>query len=211
MKSRRLFLVITSFLLGFFIILQAKSFQNVSDIIGRDIRTDVFQEIRKLKNTNTTLEEEVEDLKKQLAATNDQEKSLHGIQQEIQKYRIASGEINVAGSGISFEFDGNLTIIWLVDIMNELFSAGAEAVSINDIRFTSKMNSFDTLPNGQILFQQVVIKPPFVFKAIGDEKVLKESLLQSQGIIERLSQSYNGIQIDLKEEKVIVMKKIELE
>jgi uncharacterized protein YlxW (UPF0749 family) len=69
---------------------------------------------------------------------------------------------------------------------------GAEAVSINNIRFIDVTNGFDTIPNGEIVLNGSILKAPYVFEAIGDKTTLKAALVQPQGILQRMSQNLTG-------------------
>lgn len=208
MRDRQVTILITSVLLGVLIVIQARSFTDLTDIIGRDTRTNVFREIQILKKTNETLETEVKDLQSQLDKAMDQGKALQGIQEEIEKYTILAGHMDISGPGVWLEVAKDLKMIWLTDIVNELFAAGAEAVSINGIRLTDTTNGFDTIPNGQILLNGVILKAPFIFEAIGDKKTLEAALAQPEGILSRLSQSLGGVDYQLEQRDIITMQRL---
>jgi uncharacterized protein YlxW (UPF0749 family) len=205
---RQLSIIITSVLVGFLIVLQARSFTGVTDTIGRDTRADVFREIQILKNTNESLTDEIKDLEDQLAKTSNNEKALEDIKNEIEKYKIISGRVDISGPGITLKINNDIKAIWLTDITNELFSAGAEAVSVNNIRLTDATSGFDTIPNGQILLTGSIVKAPFTFSAIGDKKTLQEALEQPQGILQRMKQSIPGMDYALEQKDVIEMGKV---
>lgn len=208
MKKRQVSILITSVALGLLIVSQAKSFTNVTDRIGRDVRADVFREIQILKNTNKNLQDEIVDLEDQLAKASDQDNALDGIRQEIEKYKILSGRINISGPGISLQVEGDMKSLWLTDIVNELFSAGAEAVSVNSIRLTDTTSGFDTIPNGQILLNGIILKQPYVFEAIGDRKILEASFHEPQGILERMSQNIGGFHYTLEQRDLVTIEKV---
>lgn len=208
MKKRQVSILITSVLLGILIMSQARSFTDVTDIIGRDVRADVFRELQILKTTNENLEDAIADLEDQLIKASDQDKALEGIRREIEKYRVFGGQVDVSGPGIMLQVEGELKALWLTDIVNELFSAGAEAVSINNIRLTDETSGFDTIPNGQILLNGVILKQPFVFLAIGERNVLASALQQPQGILQRLSQSVSHERHLLEQQDIARMKKV---
>jgi len=205
---RQLSILITSILVGFLIVMQARSFTDVTAMIGRDTRADVFREIKILKTTNENLTDEISGLEDRLAKTSDNEKALQGIKDEIEKYKIFTGRVNVSGPGIVLTVNKDIKAIWLTDIVNELYSAGAEAVSVNGIRLTDAGGGFDTIPNGQILLNGVILKEPYVFSAIGDKKVLQDALEQPQGILKRLRQSLGGVDVKLEQKDQVTMEKV---
>lgn len=207
-KRNQLFILLTAVLLGFLIALQAKSFSDVSDVISRNSRADVFRELQILKSTNEGLADEIKALEIQLEKLSNNQDALDSITEEIEKYKILTGRMDISGPGISFKVSGGIKDIWLTDIVNELLSAGAEAVSVNSIRLTNKTIGFDTIPNGQILLNGVILSEPYTIEAIGDRKVLNGALSQPRGIIERIRQNIDGVVIELEEKDLVTMKKV---
>jgi uncharacterized protein YlxW (UPF0749 family) len=205
---RQLMILITSVLVGFLIVMQARSFTDVTTMVGRDTRADVFREIKILKTTNEKLSSEINDLEDRLAKMSNNQIALEGIRLEIEKYRLITGRVNVAGPGVSLSLNGEVRAIWLTDIVNELFNAGAEAVSVNGIRLTDAGSGFDTIPNGQIVLNGAILKKPFVFTAIGDKKVLQDALEQPQGILQRLRASLGGVEVTLEARDQVTMEKV---
>lgn len=208
MKYRDLTIIITGILLGFLVVLQARSFGGVQDRLARDSRANVFRELQILKNTNENLADEIVDLEDQLAKASDQEQALKALQDEIFKDRIIAGHVDVAGPGVDLIVKNALPALWFTDIVNELWSAGAEAMSVNNIRITNTTVGFDTLPNGQISLNGVILTAPYHFSAIGDKKTLSEALNQPGGIVQRIKQSIQNAEITLDQKDLIQMEKV---
>ena len=208
MKFRPIALTITGLLLGFLMVIQSRSFRDVQEIYGRDSRANIFREIQILKRTNENLADEIKDLERQLNKTSDQQQALNVVQEEIKKDRILAGHTDIFGPGVTLSLKKDVPVIWMTDIVNELWSAGAEAVSVNNIRLTNSTSGFDVLPGGQISLNGVVLNAPYVFSAIGDKKVLADSLNQRQGIIERLEVSMQGVSASVEGKDDISMKKV---
>jgi uncharacterized protein YlxW (UPF0749 family) len=206
-QKKQFAILFTAVLLGFLIIMQARSFNDVNDQLNRNLRTDIFKEIQILKSTNENLLEEIKDLEQQLQKLSNNQDALQGIKEQIDKNQILAGKVDVSGPGISLKITGEIRALWLVDTVNELFSAGAEAVSVNSIRLTKKTSGFDTIPNGQILLNSVILNVPYNIEAIGDRKVLSTALTQTQGIIERMKQ-LNNVETQLEERDLVVMKAV---
>lgn len=207
-KRRELPILLTAVLLGFLIAQQARSFQDVGDVINRNSRADVYREIQILKDTNDDLRSEIDDLEQQLAKVSNNQDALASVREEIQEYEALTGRVDVSGPGIRVEIQGDVKGLWLTDIVNELFSAGAEAVSVNSVRLTNKTIGFDTIPSGQIMLNSVILTQPYTIEAIGDKQVLEEALSQPEGIIERMERSVNGAQVVLLQKDVITMEKV---
>lgn len=205
MKYRDLTLIITGVLLGFLVVLQTRSFGTVQDNIARDNMANIFQEIQILKTTNENLSTEVSDLEDQLAQASNQEQALKGIQNEIQNDKMVAGAIAVNGPGVELTLKSDLQALWFTDIVNEMWSAGAEAVSVNGVRLTNTTVGFDTLPDGQIALNGTILTSPYRFDAIGDKNTLNEALSQAGGIIQRINESIPNADITLDQKNVIQM------
>lgn len=208
LKKNELSILLTASLLGLLIVIQARSFEEVSDVISRNTRADVFREIQILKTTNEDLEDEIKDLEGQLGKISNNQEALASVQEEISKYRILTGRTDISGPGITVKINGDVKAIWLIDTVNELFTAGAEAVSVNSIRLTNKTIGFDTIPNGQILFNGVILNKPYVISAIGERTVLKDALNQPEGIIDRMNRTIGDVLIELTENDFLKMEKV---
>lgn len=208
LHKRDLSLLLTAVLLGFLIALQARSFQDVGDVMNRNNRADVFREIQILKDTNDGLRDEIGDLERQLEKVSNNQDALASVQEEIHKYEILTGRVNISGPGIRVEIYGDVKALWLTDMVNELLSAGAEAVSVNAIRLTNKTTGFDTIPSGQILLHSAILNQPYTIEAIGDKQVLHNALSQPEGIIDRMQRGVPGAQAKLEQKDLVNMDKV---
>jgi len=207
-QKNELSILLTAVVLGLLIAVQARSFEDVSDVISRNTRSDIFREIQILKKTNETLLDETFELSDQLNKISNNQEALDSVKAEIEKYMIITGRVNVAGPGVNVKMHGDIKGIWLTDTVNELFTAGAEAVSVNTIRLTNQTIGFDTIPSGQILLNGVILNKPYVVTAIGDRKVLKEALEQPEGIIQRMNRNITDAVIEVSQEDRIEMAKV---
>lgn len=154
--------------------------------------TDVTVEIEQYKKQKDELQKSLNDLQDKIksyeqsaANSNDQNKNMLA---ELETTRLLTGEKDVQGPGIVLYLDPltkilsndiggeRLTDKHLVYIVNELVYAGAEAVSINDIRITPT-TGIRTAGN-YILIGDEKISPSsrITIKAIGDKKLLYDAL-----------------------------------
>jgi uncharacterized protein YlxW (UPF0749 family) len=88
----------------------------------------------------------------------------------------------------------------LLEVVNELNAAGAEAISINGQRFISTTEIRET-GGVHININTVSYAPPFEFKAIGDPKTLEAALRLREGIVERLEA--NGVVVTITQEQLV--------
>ena len=208
MKNRDLSIIITSIMLGILMVVQSRSFTDLTQVVGRDSRANAFREIQILKQTNQNLNDEIGGLETDLSKAQDQDKSVQALKDDIEKYKILTGSVDVSGPGIELKVSGDLKAIWLTDIVNELFSAGAESVSVNGIRLTDTTNGFDPIPKGQVLGRGSILITPIVFDAIVDKKTLQDALQQPQGILQRMRNSLGSIGVTLEQKDLIEMQKV---
>lgn len=200
--EKNIFWLIASVLVSFALVVQIKSFDNITPLL-RDQETNVFQEIQILRTTNAGLTDEIEELNDTLEQLSDQSSAIEALDEEARKYQKLNGKNKVYGPGVSVRIDGDLTVPWIIDLVNELFAAGAQAVAVNDIRLTNQTIGFDTLPQGQILLNGSILSEPYEFKAIGESRVLMDSLELSGGILDRLQSNFPEIELSLKRVDII--------
>lgn len=133
--------------------------------------------------------------------------NLERLQNENLNLRMVTGDTAVTGEGITITFTSEIPLFYLdlVDLANELWISGAEAIAINDQRLTSftpiymaqdpEKGMLLTVDN-QILFY------PIVVKAIGDPSTLEKGLTFSGGIIDMFRQYYGAIPLIKQEKKI---------
>ncbi|MEA4961993.1 DUF881 domain-containing protein [Lutispora sp.] len=135
------------------------------------------------------------------------------LSEELNKARVIAGLVDVEGPGITMIVDDlkftehyNYNIIDytdLLELVNELNAAGAEAISINGQRVISTTEIRQA--GLHININTVKFAPPFTFKAIGDPKTLEAALRMRDGIVQMLADK--GIAISITQEQSIVIKK----
>lgn len=164
------------------------------------------QEAERLQNEYNALSAQGQALQKELAQLNGQlatyEKqtagsnaSLQAVQQRLEQERILAGTTPVTGPGVTVTLmDGLstgtntmdvLTHDWDVrSVINELFTAGAEAVAINNVRVVATTGVFCIGPVVKVNDDRLA--PPYVIQAIGDPKTLKATLDMQGGVLDML-------------------------
>lgn len=151
--------------------------------------TDVTVTIEQYKKEKKALETKVNELQNKVKGYEDaaasKSDSTKNILQQLENTRILTGEVDVDGPGIviyltpnnnlfggSSSVDNHITDKDLVYLVNELRFAGAEAISINDIRIVSR-TGIRTAGN-YILINDEKISPSsrITIQAIGDKNLL---------------------------------------
>ncbi|WP_446899321.1 DUF881 domain-containing protein [Clostridium sp. LBM24168] len=182
-------------ILGFMLAYQSKVLMNQDNTLNlteNSNSTDITVEIERYKTQKQKLEKKVDDLqdkvKKYEDAAASTSTSTKNLLDELENTRILTGETDVKGPGIviyitpnNSMFGNNLndsisdkiTDKHLAYLINELRFAGAEAMSINDIRIVSN-TGIRTAGNYILINNDEKISPSsrIVIEAIGDQNLL---------------------------------------
>ena len=184
-------------------------------------QTDITQieEMREdeLQAALTEWKEKYEDAEKRLKETNqtikDYEESLQSNQEtkELVEKELAEAKKNfgitaVSGDGIIVTLTDNDEKTYqardLVELLNELKAAGAEAISINDERVTNITDVVD-ISTRYILVNSNKISSPYHVKAIGDRTYLRSALSIKNGYFDMKQKE--GYSIDIQEKTNLKM------
>lgn len=171
----------------------------------------VTEERNSLMKVNNEYQQKIRDFENSAANVSS---SAQLIKKELDNARVLAGLEDVQGPGIIIKLDDlkfgekvNFPLIdsgKLLEFLNELNAAGAEAVSINDQRIIA---STEIRQIGGIFVNINTVKfaPPYTFKAIGDPKTLEASLRFRGGPVDSIEQS--GVVVDIKQQQNIVITK----
>lgn len=212
MRNWQVSIALVCILLGIFLVAQLRTQQAKGPAsLGR---LDALSELYKhSEEQRELLELEVAKLREQL--TEQEKASESAVAEELQKLRILSGLTSLSGPGIVLTLDdsklkGNedapadMYLIHYEDLLlvvNELFAAGAEAVSINGQRIITTSEIRCAGPT--ILVNSTRVTPPFEILAIGDAQTLQSSLEMRGGILEPMRPW--GIQISITQKDQITV------
>ena len=121
------------------------------------------------------------------------------MEEQLTRAEILAGLVDVKGPGISVTLndaanrsvtgglDANSTLIHDEDlrrVINELASAGAEAISVNDSRIIS--TSAVRCVGPTVLVNDTKMAPPYVIRAIGKPEQLEAALNLKGGVVDGL-------------------------
>jgi uncharacterized protein YlxW (UPF0749 family) len=148
----------------------------------------------KLEETKTTIQEYQDKI-----SSNQETSEL--LESELQQTRKLVGKTDVTGEGVIVTLSDNdeTSIIYsdLLYLVNELRLAGAEAISINDVRVLSMTEIVSVDDN--ILVNEKRLVSPFVVKAIGNQTYLSSALsLKNTGFIDKYTNSGKTVKMTLE-------------
>lgn len=220
-KSWQIPLALGCIVLGIMISLQFRSQKNEGFPLYNE-RTDLLKMIRNLEQERSKLQGDLAETKKLMeeyvTASNKNKASMEVIDKEFNSSRMQAGLTDLEGPGVIVKLndspnrpagtdDPYYFIIHDVDIqalVNELWSAGAEAVSVNDQRLVS--NSSIRCAGPTILVNATRITPPYEIKAIGPSKIIESSLRMTGGFMDSMIPSIqNGVEVKIQRRDKIVI------
>ncbi len=199
--------------LTFGIFLQIKTVKNSTTGVGKtqienELRDNVLRWKEKYENLyskSEKKEKELEELRQQASNSDETSKNLSS---ELEKYNALLGLTDVEGPGIIITLnDGDSSLLKgsatnyivhdgdLLEIVNELKNAGAEAISINGQRIISK-TGIECVGN-VITVNGEKVGAPFVIKSIGLTSKLYGAIARPMGYAELL-ENY-GVQVKIEQ------------
>ena len=223
-NSKYAVIVIVFFLLSFAITVQLRITSSEESAVTQE------KTITQLKDEIFKLNDDNEKLNRKYAVTQDVLENVRSVAAEddstnleksnlITKYTIIHGDTDVKGTGIIVRYYPNETrndggkvknadiTKDLVDLVNELKNAGAEAISVNDIRFTN--TSSIEMEKNNIMIDTQRITRPYIIKAIGNSDTMNSSLIRPGGTIELIRMDRAKIELVIaKEVKIARTEKI---
>lgn len=149
-------------------------------------QSELIQALNGLQSASRKAERDIAELE----ATRDRLRSttqrrataLEQARNEVSTLGVLAGTVPATGPGIRITVEdpkGELSLIHLLDGVEELRNAGVEAIEINDRVRVIAQTSFEDDPDG-IRVDGVVLKAPYVIDAIGNPETLAGAI-QFQG------------------------------
>lgn len=199
---------ITLFLLLVFLgLMLSATFTNegYAGYLERQNQDDLVAIWKDLETKKDGLEEELKTVQEQKAALTQEASAdstaLTAIQQQLNTLYRVNGLVAVKGPGVEMTFSGDTPLLYLdlVDIINELWVSGAEAISVDGQRVTASTSFYFTETDSGIYLtvNGNVVNYPLVIQAIGNPNMLEKGLTFPGGIVDNLSTLYN-IKPDIK-------------
>lgn len=176
-------------------------------------------ELEQVRKEGSDLQEQMGEIEKEIDEIiaqwgNDDNPMLNELVKERKEAQFDSGFTDVKGSGVIItlndaparnEVDPSELIIHdmdILEILNELKAAGAQALSINGERILATSKQFCAGPT--IVINQNRYPVPYIISAIGDPEALYTALEESEAVI--IMRIYN-IQVDIRKEQEIIIPK----
>lgn len=172
-------LIIVMVILGYLLSSQASARERIAQFASPENITSVATEVANAINANSRLREELATLKQQESELSESSTSKTAseatLNKEQEQLEIVTGQTQVTGPGVEIRFDRQIELVQIIDLLNALKNIGAEAIAVNNSRIVA------TTP-----ITTQFVSPPVVITAIGDRKILADSLQRRGGILEQI-------------------------
>lgn len=199
-KQGQAAIALVCIVLGFMLAVQFRTTQDIKSTVPFQRIEDISQRLAQTEKERDLLLEEVQSLRKS--------SNKEVLSKEIENVKMGAGVIPLKGQGIVVTIDDskrqsktgenpNLYLIHdddILKVINELWAASAEAVSINEQRLIASSEIRCAGPTLSV--NNTRYSPPYEITAIGDPKNLENALKMRGGVVETLQ--FWGIQVSIK-------------
>ncbi len=169
--------------------------------------TELRTELSDWKNKYDEVEDKIDETEKKITEYQSQisnsEESSNVLENELRETEDYLGYTKLIGEGIIVRLEDNdfkQIERWdLLDLINELKLAGAEAISVNDERIVST-TEIATVGYQFILINGNRIPSPFIVKAIGNKKYLESAITIKGGYLDEMKVNEKTINYTVEDE-----------
>jgi uncharacterized protein YlxW (UPF0749 family) len=148
--------------------------------------TDQATYISQLYESNVELKQQADELTEELnqyqSSDSNGKSNLDSLVRDLQNLRMANGEVEATGPGVTVIVEGDLTVFELQDLVNEVRNAGAEAIAVNSVRVVTR-SAITADEMGRILLDRQPLARPYRLEAIGEPDTLLHALERKGGLI----------------------------
>lgn len=213
----RIMLLFMAFIIGLLLIIQLNTAEKITGGLSTSqralqLQTELKNLIIKRENKEAELKNLEEKIQELTMSESSPEEIGKQIKNEIEKYDIIIGNTNAKGPGIKLTMmdkdKGSLLVNnyeLILAVINKLNAAGAEAIAVNGIRWSS--NTYLNLNKGLLYVDESPIEAPIVIEAIGDMNTLEASLNLRFGILHDLRNNYE-IECNIEKVDEIILPKL---
>ncbi|HEX9713265.1 MAG TPA: DUF881 domain-containing protein [Actinomycetota bacterium] len=190
-------------LLGFLLAIQLRSQEDLADRLAIEREADLGQLLSQLTSRSDQLLADIVDLQARLSQSTgsaEQAKALlESARAELGSLQVLLGIVPVEGEGIVMTLEDpehTLGPDVLLDIVQELRDAGAEAIDISGLRVVAR-TAF-TGHSGDLAVGGTRVSAPYVIKAIGASPTLAEAMRIPGGVVDAIT-SLPGASVRIEE------------
>ena len=177
--------------LGFLLVAQLQATEELGERLDIEREEDLARILSDLSTQSDRLQEEITSLRLTLLAFENsaetEELAVRSLRRRLSELEILAGTVPAEGQGVRLTVEdpqGELTPDLLVDAVQELRDAGAEAISVNDIRLIA--SSAFAVRNNRLVLDNQPLEAPLTILAIGPSATVAEALAIPGGALDSL-------------------------
>lgn len=195
-RRNQLTIAVVAFVLGLLVVVQLRAQAGSTGLASLSAQ-DLTVLVANLNERNDQLAREVASLDRELATLNSNQSrgdaSIDEIRSDLAKVRAYAGLDPVEGPGVTISVSGPIDGAGVEDIVNELRTAGCEAIAAGDTRLVPGVVIVGDA--GAATVDGVALGDPFEIQAIGASEQLVGSLTRSGGVIAQLAATEPDVSI----------------
>jgi len=188
-------------IVGFLGIVQIRSEESAGDDLAGARREDLLQLLDSLDAATTRVRGEIADLEQRRrvlqSSADSRQAAISEAREQAEVLGVLAGTLRAHGPGIVIRIDDPQRAIGtstLLNAMEELRDAGAEAIEINNsARIVAQSAIVDAA--GGVQVDGTLLRPPYVIEAIGDAHTLREAMLFPGGLQDEVEQLQGTVRI----------------
>lgn len=196
-------------IIGFLLVGQLQGQRTESPPLEAESEGDLARILSDLNAEADALQNEIAELKVQLndlrRFSRDEAAAQEAAEAQLRNLQVLAGTTPVSGPGLVMAItdpNGVVTYDVLIDIVQELRDAGAEAVAVNDRRIG--VSTAFAEREGRIAVDGVVLGAPYRVVAIGQPGTLEGGLKIPGGAVDA-SSSLKGVRVELSKHANVVL------
>ncbi|MCF3137237.1 DUF881 domain-containing protein [Streptomyces olivochromogenes] len=204
----QLIVALLLFGLGFGLAVQVASNSDSDSALRGARQEDLVRILDELDDRTQRLEDEKQGLEKQRdELRNSSNQAAEARKQTVEKEKqlgVLAGTVAAQGPGITITIDdtkGTVQADMLLDAIQELRAAGAEAIQVNDVRVVA--GTYLTDSDKSVSVDGNKINAPYRFKVIGKPQDLEPALNIPGGVVQTLEKEQATVTVE-RSDKIVV-------
>ncbi|RKN44807.1 DUF881 domain-containing protein [Streptomyces hoynatensis] len=196
------------FVLGLGLAIQVRATGGEDSALRTARPEDLVRILSDLEDHTARLQDERAGLlaqRSELESSSDQaEEARRQTERRTRELGVLAGTVTAEGEGIVLHIGDRLGVVgadMLLDAVQELRAAGAEAIQVNDVRVVAETSFVDE--NGGVVADGHRLSAPYELRAIGRPRDLEPALNIPGGVVQSLENQQVSVSVD-RPEKVTV-------
>jgi uncharacterized protein YlxW (UPF0749 family) len=186
--------------LGFAAVVQVRLTRSDDDLNGqrRDDLIELLDSLSAASDRARTQIAELEQTRSELQSSSQRRKAaIEEGTQRLEVLQILAGAVPAVGPGVTVTItdpENAVTAAALLNGIEELRDAGAEAIEVNDVLRVVASTSF-TDDDGVVNADGIALRPPYVIDAIGSSHTLGEAVVFPGGLSDEIEQLGGSVEV----------------